>query len=426
MKKYQKALLFILFFVFFSFTFTPVTNAASISLNSFNNGGCYKAGSTETISWNQSPEVYNARVLWSEDGIAIDPNDPYVKDSFTIDKYIAWKYGGQTGATWKVKNLSATTKYRIWVLGYTQTTWEFLGMAISSVPFSIDGSAPTIPVPQLIKKTHSELSFDWQPVENIGCMPLKGYRIYRGGVLVKTLGPETTSYSDTELSSNTDYVYRIEAFDDFYTTTSSSYAVATEATPAQTPSSAPQTQPIQKPTINKSNNSDTSALPSSNQASTATIQTEETPVNTPVLSSIKADDKEIALTSEHPVIIRGKTLKLSGTGLPNQNLVINVYSLKTVYEITADNNGNWSEEIKTQNLESGDHRITIAEKDQSGALSTERDVFSFSLQDEQPQSSKNKNNILMLVIILASLGIIVLAIIYRQKIRAIFKPLNKI
>jgi chitodextrinase len=42
---------------------------------------------------------------------------------------------------------------------------------------------------------------------------LAGYKLYRDGLLRATLGPSTLSYSDTGLSANTTYSYRISAYD---------------------------------------------------------------------------------------------------------------------------------------------------------------------------------------------------------------------
>ncbi len=60
--------------------------------------------------------------------------------------------------------------------------------------------------------TQNSVTISWSPSLVIGNTALAGYKVYRGGTLVATLGNVTT-YTDTNLSAGNNYSYTVQAFD---------------------------------------------------------------------------------------------------------------------------------------------------------------------------------------------------------------------
>lgn len=60
--------------------------------------------------------------------------------------------------------------------------------------------------------TQNSVTISWSPSLVIGNTVLTGYKVYRGGTLVATLGNVTT-YTDTNLSAGNNYSYTVQAFD---------------------------------------------------------------------------------------------------------------------------------------------------------------------------------------------------------------------
>ena len=67
------------------------------------------------------------------------------------------------------------------------------------------------------------------------------------------------------------------------------------------------------------------------------------------LQSINAEVKLPAIVSSNMVLQRNTTIKLWGWADANEKITIKALWLKQVMNIEADNNGNWSIEVKTTN-----------------------------------------------------------------------------
>jgi fibronectin type 3 domain-containing protein len=81
---------------------------------------------------------------------------------------------------------------------------------LSATPFVPDTTAPTAPSTlTLAVSGTNQLALDWRPsTDNVG---VAGYRVYRNGLLVATVGD--TEYLDSGLAAGTSYAYQVRAFD---------------------------------------------------------------------------------------------------------------------------------------------------------------------------------------------------------------------
>jgi hypothetical protein len=89
-------------------------------------------------------------------------------------------------------------------------TNNVFGTATGGTYAVTDQGLPTAPTAlTFVTSTISSISFSWTAsTDNIG---VTGYKIYRNGTQVGTSA--TTSYTDTTLSPNTSYTYRVSAYD---------------------------------------------------------------------------------------------------------------------------------------------------------------------------------------------------------------------
>lgn len=72
-------------------------------------------------------------------------------------------------------------------------------------------------------------------------------------------------------------------------------------------------------------------------------------INLLFLQSINAEVKLPAIVSSNMVLQRNTTIKLWGWADSNEKITIKALWLKQVMNIEADNNGNWSIDVKTTN-----------------------------------------------------------------------------
>lgn len=76
----------------------------------------------------------------------------------------------------------------------------------------VDNSPPSTPyglTTELLNKSEVKISWN-KSTDNIGTV---GYRIYKNNVLVQTLYDNTTSYTDSSFTPNTQYEFKVTAFD---------------------------------------------------------------------------------------------------------------------------------------------------------------------------------------------------------------------
>ncbi len=106
------------------------------------------------------------------------------------------------------KNLESETRYCYQVVafnssGESKETNRNCSMTLKSIP-SVPGSLKANPL------SPTRIRLNWQDNSDNE----EGYRIYRNGDRIATLGPDTTSYVDTGLSPNESYSYEVSAFND--------------------------------------------------------------------------------------------------------------------------------------------------------------------------------------------------------------------
>ena len=91
-----------------------------------------------------------------------------------------------------------------------------LGQAFDVVNYAFtndsESTPPTAPTnPEARAASGSQINLSWSA--STDNTRVRGYGIYRNGVLVNTVGSATFSYSDKNLDPSTTYVYRVDAFD---------------------------------------------------------------------------------------------------------------------------------------------------------------------------------------------------------------------
>ncbi|RPJ23464.1 MAG: DNRLRE domain-containing protein, partial [Chloroflexi bacterium] len=98
----------------------------------------------------------------------------------------------------------------------TVTPINALGQSFDVMNYSFSAGAETTPpsTPTNLTATvagGTQINLSWSASsDNTG---VRGYGIYRGGVLINTVDKNTLTYSDTNLTPATNYVYRVDAFD---------------------------------------------------------------------------------------------------------------------------------------------------------------------------------------------------------------------
>lgn len=105
---------------------------------------------------------------------------------------------------------------------------------ISCTP-AVDDKPPTTPQVTAIVTGAHEVDLSWPASsDNVA---VDGYRVYRGGGLVATLGPGELGYSDVCLAAETAYSYEVEAFD------AAGNSARSSPTPVMTPAESDVTAP---------------------------------------------------------------------------------------------------------------------------------------------------------------------------------------
>ena len=111
-------------------------------------------------------------------------------------------------------------------------SFDVMNYAFTSGVESTAPSAPTNLTAILASGTKINLSW----VASTDDTGIRGYSIYRDGILIATVGRSTLSYSDTDLEPSTSYIYRVDAFDGAgnHSTLSTSKSATTESTATYT------------------------------------------------------------------------------------------------------------------------------------------------------------------------------------------------
>ena len=98
----------------------------------------------------------------------------------------------------------------------TVTVTGTAGAAVRSTTFAltvtapVDTTAPTVPTKlNATAVSSSQINLSW--TASTDAVGVAGYRIYRNGTLIASTS--STSYQNTGLASNTNYSYRVSAYD---------------------------------------------------------------------------------------------------------------------------------------------------------------------------------------------------------------------
>jgi subtilisin family serine protease/fibronectin type 3 domain-containing protein len=135
--------------------------------------------------------------------------------------------------------VNGTTYY--YEVAATNGVGETRSSEVSAKPAGVPG-APTLAVPSTGNAT---VNLSWSGPASDGGSPLTAYRVYRGTssggeTLLTTLGPSTTSFSDTGLTNGTTYFYAVSAVNAIGETPSNERSAKPTGPPSapQTPSAA--------------------------------------------------------------------------------------------------------------------------------------------------------------------------------------------
>jgi hypothetical protein len=275
-------------------------------------------------------------------------------ESYDVYREGSGKISTTTSNSYADKNLVSGKEYTYYV-----TAKAGLASSQSSDKVSVTTSASTPPsAPASLKATlsGSTASLTWSSSQ--GENPVAKYHVYSSGTEIGT--SVTTSYSVKNLQAGKTYSYTVKAEDSTgqYSVSSNAAVVEfkAEATPTPTPKASPSPQ------------STTSASPSPSPLYSS---------NGITLKKIKVGGEEFTAVPANVLQLEiGKIFTLEGTATPGTKFVLSVYSTKQSYDITAEDDGSWSHDIITENLEAGSHRLTITP---SGADAEETDILQFNL-----------------------------------------------
>ncbi len=119
-----------------------------------------------------------------------------------------------TGTSFQHTGLTAGTTYNYRVSSYdaadNNSAWNATPVSVTT-PFAADTVAPSVPAGLTAAAVSSaQINLSWAAsTDNVG---VTGYRVYRAGTLLVTLGAVTT-YQNTGLSASTSYSYTVQAVD---------------------------------------------------------------------------------------------------------------------------------------------------------------------------------------------------------------------
>ncbi len=135
-------------------------------------------------------------------------------DDVGVTGYKVYRSGtliGTTGGTsYTDSGLTPVTQYDYTIKAYDAASNEATASAVLQVTTAYDTTAPSVPAGlQATSATDTTISLSWSAAtDNVG---VTGYDLYRGSSIITTT--TGTSFTDTGLSVNTGYSYRIRAHD---------------------------------------------------------------------------------------------------------------------------------------------------------------------------------------------------------------------
>jgi chitodextrinase len=115
-----------------------------------------------------------------------------------------------TSTSWTDSGLSASTTYGYQVVAFDAAGNTSTAASASATTLVTDSQAPTAPGNLKATVAKKKVTLSWSAsTDNV---EVAGYRVYRDGALVATLGPTATGFSQSGLARGS-YVYGVEAFD---------------------------------------------------------------------------------------------------------------------------------------------------------------------------------------------------------------------
>ncbi len=362
----------------------------NVTVTSPNGGQCLQAGAMTSISWTKTAGIDNVAIGYRTDG-----GQPGSWSS-SPSSYFAHPISG-TSYTWTLPAETSQT-VKVWIDGHAANHTS-LTQDASDTNLSIDNSPPTAPTLSSSDTTTSSISLSFTVATDAGCESLSGYKLLRNNQEIATLDSATTTYTDTGLTAATSYTYKVQAYDDFATTTSNELSVTTDtATSSPTPtttSTTPTSSSTQTstPTATTAAATTTAATASSPTAATTTA----TSSPKPTISLNTAANQALAVTAAfikqgeilHEVSLKemgtinpGQTLLFEGTGHVGDTLLGKIVGTTTERDTTVGPTATWQLELDPTALAFGTYQISLAQKTNTGGLEGEQAIFSFIYQEE--------------------------------------------
>src|SRR6266852_6319838 len=138
--------------------------------------------------------------------------------------------------------LATTYSYRVQAFGRHSATSAYSNVASATTPAPADTTPPTAPTGQTLSVVScGEIDIAWNASTDSGGSGLRGYHVYRNGVLLREVLAPATSTADTGLRGSTTYAYAVSAVDNagnesaWTTTQTATTTVCADTTPPSTP-----------------------------------------------------------------------------------------------------------------------------------------------------------------------------------------------
>ncbi len=167
-------------------------------------------------------------------------------DNTAVAGYKLYKNGALyqtlTTTTYKDMSVSSGTSY-----SYTVSAYDAIGNASAqssstsiTIPVSSDSVAPSTPTNLSAVAALTQVALNWgASTDNVAVV---GYKLYRNGTLLHSLGTAATTFTDTNVTAGTTYSYAVAGYDSAGNVSgNSNNATATVPSNAPADSSAPST-----------------------------------------------------------------------------------------------------------------------------------------------------------------------------------------
>lgn len=144
--------------------------------------------------------------------------------------------GTTSGTSYTDSGLQPVTGYSYTIVAYDAANNVSAQSAPLNTQTAFDTTPPSTPTGlQTSGQTDTSISLSWTPAtDNVG---VSGYNVYRGNTLItSTVG---TSYTDSGLSVNSSYTYRVQAYDSSGNNSVQSTPLTASTLPDTTPPSSP-------------------------------------------------------------------------------------------------------------------------------------------------------------------------------------------